>query len=253
MDFVLLDETGGAPTASGVPMDAGTLAKIAAAAQVYLNRDVAAHYGGSYRVRAGENAADIQSGESVFVLLADLPNAPGAIADHDVNGVGVPVLYDAVTLSDTLTGPGNSVSVAITHELAETAGDEGCDIWADNGAVEFAHELCDAVEAQSYAIDDTGVYVSNFVIRAFWIPNHAGPFDFLSTLGSNDQAPRAPLTTAPGGYQITRTSGTNEQAVQGKRESLPVTVSVSATIPFGRRLPKKQHWSSRTYRRGARV
>lgn len=243
VDFVLLDQSGGAPTTSGGAMDPGTLASIAAACEVFLNRDVAAHYGGAYRVRAGAGPQDIQPGEIVFALLPALPDAPGAIAYHDVNGVGVPVIYDAVPLSDTLTASGNSVSVAIAHELAETAGDPGCNRWAQGPSQEYAFELADAVEAQSYPVTTQGgqtVYVSNFVLPAFFVPNHAGPYDYMSTIGMNTAGPSAPLQTTSGGYQIVRSSGSNEQ-------------SVSAISSPARRMAKKRHWSSRTARRGLQL
>jgi hypothetical protein len=217
MDFVLIDESGAAATTSGQTMDPATLAQIAAACERQLNVDVGAHWGGAYRVRAGTDGSDVQPGECVFALLATLPDAPGAIAYHDVNGVGVPVLYDAVTLSDTLTGAGNSVSVAISHELCETAGDEAINAWRDAGGTEYAQELCDAVEAQSYfGPGFPSVAVSNFVTQAFFTPNHAGPFDFMSSVGTNPAAPVGPFMTAPGGYQIVRGSGTNEGTVSAR-------------------------------------
>ena len=248
MDFVLVDSSGGATTTIGAAMDPATLAAIAAACEVQLNRDLAAHWGGAYRVRASSSGTDVQPGEFVFALLATLPDAPGAIAYHDVNGQGVPVLYDAVTLSDTLVGQGNSVSVAISHELCETAVDEACNAWRDAGGSEYAQEACDAVEAQSYGAPA----MSNFILQAFFTPNHAGPFDFLSTLGPNPNAPAGPFLTAPGGYQIVRGPGTNEHQVTARlahNGSIPVTIGVSATIPFGMRRPKFRA-DSRRARRG---
>lgn len=249
MDFVLINEAAGATTTTGAAMSPSILAAIAAATQVQLNRDVAAHWGGAYRVRAASSGADIMPGEIVFALLAALPNAPNAIAYHDVDGVGVPVIFDGVTLSDTLTGAGNSVSVAISHELCETAGDAGCNVWADANGTEYAREVCDAVEAQNYVIDDTGVSVSNFVIPAFFVPNHVGPFDFMSTVGPNPNAPTAPFNTAAGGYQITRDSGKNEgQATACHNASIPISFTVSATIPFGMR--RAWRFDSRRAKRG---
>jgi hypothetical protein len=233
MMVVLIDETNGATTADGSALSPGVLQQIASASTIQLNRDVAGYYGiPGAQVRVG-TGADTQPGEIVFALMASLPNAPGAIAYHDVNGHGVPVIFDGLSLSDTLIGSGNSVSIAVTHELCETAGDEGCNVWADDGAgSEWAHELCDAVESSSYSIDVGGgavVFVSNFVLPAFWIPNHVGPYDYLKLA-------TAPFATS-GGYQITRLSGTGETQVQG-------------TV---KRAEKRKHWSSRTYRRGARV
>jgi len=233
MDFVLIDETNGATTADGARLTADVLGAIALACEVQLNRDFAGEYGGSFRVRVG--AADtILSGECVFAILPKLPNAPGAIAYHDVNGQGVPVLYDGITLSDTLIGAGNSLSVAISHELLETAGDEACNQWVDDGrGNEYAREMCDAVESSSYLVE--GVEVSNFVLRAFFIPSHEGPFDVGKVL-------RSPFDTAIGGYQIARTSGAGEHQVSATYRPAHV---------FG--LPSRRpatHAGSRRARRG---
>lgn len=143
MRFVLLDESAGAKTSNGESMTPEVLANIAAACTVQLNRDFSTEWGGNYEVRAGSGAGDIQPGEIVFALLPTLSGAPGAIAYHDSDGNGVPVLFDAITLSTSIVGPGNSVSVAISHELCETAGDEGCNDWCDDGTGNsFAKEMC---------------------------------------------------------------------------------------------------------------
>lgn len=252
--FVIIDESGGAKTASGESMDPATLARIADASEVQMNRDFAPHRGGSYRVRSAASGSDIQPGEWVFALLAALPGAPGAIAYHDVNGKGVPVLYDAITLSDTLIGPGNSVSVAITHEIPETAGDPPCNVWCDDltgdvPGLSYAYEACDAVEAQTYVIDGTGVSVSNWLLPVFFTPNADGPYDFLSTIAANPDAPKAPFQTASGGYQIVRSMGNGEHQVTARHYAImPVTITVSATIPFGMR--RAWRHGSRRARRG---
>jgi hypothetical protein len=234
VQVALIDETAGATTTSGASLTPGALDQIAAAITIQLNRDVAAYWGlpagALVRVSTG---SDLQPGEVAFAILAALPAAPGAIAYHDVNGVGVPVAFDAITLSDTLTGPGQSLSVALSHECCEIAGDEGCNLWADDGSgTEWAHELCDAVEGTSYPITVAGgvdVYVSNLVLPAFFVPNHAGPFDHLATL-------TAPFQTKDG-YQIRRSSGTGESQVTG----------------MVRRADKRRLPSSRTYHRGVRL
>lgn len=251
MQFVLIDETNGATTGDGSALTPAILASIAAAAQLALNRDYSPNCGGGdFAVRDGANSTDVQPGESVFAILPALPNAPGAIAYHDVNGNGVPVLYDAITLSYTLLGPGNSLAVAITHELFETAGDAGCNLWADDGqGAEWAKERCDAVEAQSYPVpldDGTVVYVSNFVLDAFFTANASGPYDFMTLTGANANPPAGPFQTAPGGYQIKRSSGGEAQQVTGM---VPVTVSVTATIPFESMRRPWRH-GSRRERRG---
>lgn len=258
MRIVLVDETGGAPCADGSSLTADVLARAAAILEVFLNRDFAPEWGGSHTVRAG-TADLINPGELVAVTAAQI-DAPGAIAYHDVDGNGVPVLRDAITLSDTLMGQGNSWLVAWAHEFGETGGDEGCNAWYDDGAGNsFAGETADAVEAQSYLIDlgnGTNGYVSNFLRRPFFIPNHAGPFDFMSTIGDNPAAPLAPFQTAAGGYQIARTAGAGEHQVVARYCSLAGELSLDR--PFvstraHRRLLRRAHPSSRSFRRGLRV
>jgi hypothetical protein len=245
MRFVLADLTNGATTADGGALTPAILAQIAAAATIYLNRDVSSAWGGNYTVRAGAGAGDLQAGEIPFAILSTLPDAPGAIAYHSDDSAGNAQLFDGITLSDSLIGAGNSLSVAITHELAETAGDAACNAWRDDGqGNEFAQELCDAVEEQSYEID--GVAVSNFLLPSFFTPGAVGPYDFLSTNGGGNVGPAGPMATTPGGYQIVRSAGQGEHQVQA------ITVGGPGKR-FLRRAAKRAHASSRQSRRGLRT
>lgn len=244
MRFVLIDTTNGVGTSQGEVLTPDVLAQIASACNVQLNRDFSNWWGGNYTVRVGAGAGDIHVGEVVFAILPTLPNDPGAIAFHDVNGNGAPMCFDAITASDTLIGPGNSLSCAISHELCEPAGDPGCNLWADGGdGSEYAHELCDAVEAQSYQVQ--GCYVSNFVLPAFFVPGSPGPYDFMSWgLLPGAVGPAKPFATAQGGYQLVRSGGTGEHQV-----------FASATLQSQRylaRAAKRQHPLSRQARRGLR-
>ncbi|MGA7124298.1 MAG: hypothetical protein WBY94_29625 [Polyangiaceae bacterium] len=244
MRFVLLDETNGVGTSQGASLTPEVLKQIASALNVQLNRDYGPQCGGNYSVRVGDGAGDIQVGEVVFAILPTLPNAPGDVAYHDVNGNGVPVCWDAITASDTLIGPGNSVSVAISHELLETPGDPGCNLWADGGdGFEYARERCDAVESQSYQVQ--GVYVSNFLLDSFFVPGAPGPYDFMSWgLLPGAVGPAKPFATAQGGYQLIRSSGAGEHQV-----------TASATLQSTRylaRAAKRAFPLSRQARRGLR-
>lgn len=208
------------------------LSKCAAACMVQLNRDVAAEWGGSYSVRVGTSKAAVARGEIVFSIVDSLPNAPGAIAYHDIDGNAVPVAFLALSTCNTLA----DVSTAISHELCETAGDPDCNTWADGGqGSEFAQELCDSVEA--FAYDIQGIMVSDFAMRAFFAPTSPGYYHYMATLGDADLA--GPLTTAQGGYQITRLVTGQVTQVQGTIRAMHKA--------------HKAHWSSRTYRRGARI
>jgi len=239
MNFVLINESTVTDAAHGGPLNPATLAQIAGALGDYLNKYVAAYWGGAgtYAVRAGSGAKDIHAGEIVCAILDNLPNAPGAVAYHDVTGKEVPVVFLARNECTSVMTGADSVSSALSHELAETAGDPACNLWARDSKYEWAHELCDAVQEWGFALD--GVAVSDFVLPAFFAPGSAGPWNYLGTRPGSSQALKAALATAPGGYQIRSNAGGKEVQIEGE-------------IVHGR-LRQKRNWSSRTYRRGARV
>ena len=233
MNFALILQA----TLPSLPITASDLGTIAQAITIQLNRDVAPIWGGSHVVRTSDGK-DLQPGEVAFAIVNTLPDAPGAVAYHDVNGNGVPVAFEAVSMCSSIMSGSDSVSVAISHECIETIGDAACNLWADDGqGNEWARELCDAVESEWYSIsvNAINVNVSDFLLPAFFDLNASGPYSFLNYA-------QKPFRTGPNGYQIKRTSGTGEQ-------------QVSATQLGIRRMHsrKREHWSSRAYRRGFRI
>jgi hypothetical protein len=227
MEFVLVMEATASSPLTG-QVNADWLAAVSRATTVQLNRDVSPSWGGNYSVRAG--AADqIAPGEIVFAIVDTLPDAPGAIAFHDVNGKAAPVAYLGLALCQTLA----DVSIAISHELCETAGDAGANLWADDTmGSEYARELCDAVESSFYDID--GVRVSDFVLPAFFATNSPGPYSYTESVGGPRVA-SAPFSTGLGGYQIKRGIFGQETQVNGHVKM--------------HRAAKLDHWSSRAARR----
>ena len=230
MLFVLVNEgTARSPITASVTVD--WLKQCAAACAVQLNRDVSAEWGGSYSVRVAENPKDIAPGEIAFSLVDALPDAPGDIAYHDRDGKAVPFALLALSTCSTL----GDVSVGISHELCETAGDPECNTWADTGGgLEVAQELCDAVEAYSYAIG--AIALSDFVLRAFFAPGAPGPYHYMASIGAADLA--GPFLTASGGYQI-------------QRSGAGTTTQITGNVRAARRA-KVAHFSSRPQRRGLR-
>jgi hypothetical protein len=222
------------------------LGRCAAACSTQLRRDVAPLWGTAIDGVRVSNGQDLQPGEMVFAIVDALPDAPGAIAYHDVQGNAVPVAYLALSTCNTL----DDVSTAISHELCETDGDEDCNEWCDDGqGHEFARELCDAVESNSYPIDlgdgQPPIRVSDFLLPAFFEANAPGPYNFCATIANDNQPrPSAPFATASGGYQIERDSGSNEQQVQG------ATIVHLFGTPRAARRERMKHWSSRATRRG---
>jgi hypothetical protein len=231
MRVVLLNEaTSASPLFSQVTST--WLAAVAEACTVQLNRDVAFYHGGSANIRAGSNAGDITAGEYVFTWQDQLLDAPGAEAYHDRDGNGVPVLYGAMSTCATL----DELSIAISHELCETFGDPGANLWADDGCGnEWAYELCDGVQGFSYKVGQ--IAVSDFLLPAFFVTGAKGPYHYLAAQGQADLA--SPFATAPGGYQIQRASSASSSQVNG---SIPAA-----------RIARSKHWSSRVYKRGVRL
>jgi hypothetical protein len=241
--FALIDSTEGATTADGGKLTPTVLAQMAAILTIYANRNVASEYGGDHLIRAANGPGDLQVGEIPFAILATLDNAPGAIAYHDVDAQAAPDCFDAITLSNSLLGPGNSLLVALAHEIAETIADEGANLLAQGSDAQgYAREACDPVESNSYPIslaDGTVGYVSDFVLRSYFVPNHPGPWNWMASRNLGGAAVGAPLQVATGGYQITYASIGAQGQVNG---------AIRAS-----RLLKKRHPTSRTHRRGVRL
>jgi len=135
--------------------------------------------------------------------VIDTPDIDDALGYHDEGSDGVP--YIKVFVDPTLDNGGtalagdNAVSVTLSHEVLELLGDSPANKWADGPkGVDYAFELCDAVEGDVYEVD--GVSVSNFVYPAFFDPHaaHGERLDHLRKLTRS-------FAMTSGGYQITRT------------------------------------------------
>ena len=170
---------------------------------------------------------------------------PAASAYHDINGNGVPFALCAVTTCGSLLGP-TGVSVDASHEILETAGDEGANQFAnDNNGLLHAVEMCDAVEIQTYGKtcgDGTVVQVSNWLLRSWFIPGAAGPYDYMTSASIPGAVqPPGALQTAPGqggNYQIVSQWG-------GDRQVFAAAHHLIGT----RRKGMHPNWSSRAGRR----
>jgi hypothetical protein len=163
------------------------------------------------------------------------------VAYHDVTGAAVPVAFLGLDTCQVL----KDVSTAISHELVEAAGDSDCNLWADDGkGSEYARELCDAVESNSYCIiagADGPIYVSDFLLPAFFSPGAKGPYSLMQARGAMPCRPSAAaFTTADGGYQLKRTAGANETQVTAWRPGKRGLIALAG----------KHSWASRPARRG---
>ena len=170
--------------------------------------------------------------------MPTLPEVPGASAYHDINGTGVPFAFCAVTTWRESYGP-SGVSVDASHEILETAGDQGANQWADDtkGTL-HAYEMCDAVEVQTYGktcADGTVVQVSNWLLRSWFNPNAICPLRLHGVRPASRARSLLPgrcrLLGNGGNYQIIRKSTAESDSFASRVE--------------GKRRKGKVQWSSR--------
>lgn len=251
MKWVLFDRTEGAKTSDGSKLTADALRHTAEAVEAQINDEFAAEWGAQASIRVGASANDVKPGEWAYIFVPTLPDAPGASAYHDITDKGVPYALCAVTTCRSLLGP-DGVSVDVSHEILETFGDEGANLFAyDNAGVLHALEMCDAVELQTYgkpAKDGTAVQVSNWLLRSWFIPGAKGPFEYMSAAKkAGAAAPPGPLKTAPGhggNYQIVgKWSGATKDVTA---HHLLAAQAAEQHIEGTRRRGMVPHWSSRT-------
>jgi hypothetical protein len=250
--WVLLDRTRGAKTKDGAKLSPEVLLRIAEAVTNQLNQEFAQEWGGQVMVRVGTDPKDIQPGEWAFGLLGSVKD-PDASAYHTTDGKGVPFARCAVGTCDDLYGP-NGVSVDISHEVLETAGDQGANLYAHDGrGTLHAVEMCDAVETQTYTktcVDGTKMQVSNWLLPAWFVPESQGPYDYMTKTGHPDAvAPPGPLRTAKGkggNYQVIYKAG-------DRKEVYALAVSQPRSHIKGTRRKGKPDENSRTARRLALI
>lgn len=150
----------------------------------------------------GGDETQVHGDEWPLVILDNADQA-GTLGYHDRMPDGRP--YSKVfarTVRENggdMFGP-SGVSVTLSHECLEMLGDAAANVWcqAADGYL-YAQEACDAVEADAYPMfvdsGHTAVYVSNYVLPAFFDAGASGPYDRMKRL-------TAPFQTGSGGYQI---------------------------------------------------
>jgi len=243
--WLLINSSNGATTKDGSRLSPTIMAHIAEAVQKQVNSEFADEWGAQATICVGAHANDIRPDERAYGFEESLPDAPGASAYQYINGKGVPFALCAVTTCKSLLGR-DGVSVDASHEILETAGDEGANQFAnDNNGQLHAVEMCDAVEIQTFGKtckDGAIVQVSNCLLRSWFNPSGAGPYDYMSSAGLPDAvAPPGPLKTAPGqggNYQIIAKRGGDQQVFGAMQKIVGI-----------RRKGMHPNWSSRADRR----
>jgi hypothetical protein len=188
LQFVLVNESTLTDDAHGGALTEETLISIAAACQGQMNQDVSPEWGIGATVRVGKtDGSDVGAQEIACWIKDSLPDVPGAVGYHDRLENGAAVVYFAREDCPSLTSGGESLSVCISHEIAETIGDPGANRWADvaGDGSEKALELCDQVQNTFYTASN-GVAVSNFLLQASFDPGAPGPYDKLGVLKAQD-------------------------------------------------------------------
>jgi hypothetical protein len=150
-----------------------------------------------------QNKKNIPEGADLLAIMDDSDQA-GALGYHNQTPDGKPYARAFVRPitnhgGEMLTGNG-SVSSVISHEVCEWFVDRFLNLWADGPDGEYAVEICDPVENDTYEID--GVSVSNFVTKRFYDPQApaGNQFDYLNKLTK-------PFSTTEGGFLQLRKAG----------------------------------------------
>lgn len=191
------------------------MAKIAAALDVYLNRDVCPAWDLAPVVVEWMPGTDVAP-VGYFALVAfDKPDEDDVQGYHWVDPRGVPygrAFLDTIPAKQLLRDEHSScasLAGVLTHEAAELVLDRFAGFWSDGtmhdrtgqAYLQVALEVADPVQESAYVItlgDGTLVDASNFVLPAYFdAKDKAGPYDKMQLLTK-------PLSIARGGYAIAR-------------------------------------------------
>jgi hypothetical protein len=174
-----------------------------------IQEDFASHWslGGTLRLEGRstttprkQEPADMR-GDAVLYLWSKT-DVPGALGYHDANNRGIPYGFVFTELSQAV---GESWTVTLSHEALELIGDSEVNLLVmgphpahPQQTVFHWYEMCDAVQAETYAID--GIEVSNFVLPLYFTGGDelGGRNDFLGR--AHDGRTLNSFGVNPGGY-----------------------------------------------------
>ncbi len=255
MSIVLIDFTTSATPANLKPTPE-YLADLVIALTEQVQGPFATEYGPQpVTLRVASSQTD--RGATEYAMnFRDTLDVQGALAYHTVvNGVpDIEIGVDLFTTLGTTYSPGDEpMSQGCGHELLETLGDIGANCWEGMGTgVMRAREECDTVQNTGYAASN-GLWMTNFLLRAAWIPGAAGPWDYMAVMKAQDdysngyevQASPPSTTTQVGALAAPKRLGESIGHLLG-------SVYLVGTLTTLQMKRKASHYS-RTYRRGARL
>jgi hypothetical protein len=243
--FVLVDLTTDATSPEMRP--APILQTIIDAVSEQVNGPFAEAYGqGAVAFRIASSPADRATNEIACNFRDTIPEAPGALAYHQIVS-GVPDVELGVDLFLSLLDGLVSLSGGFSHEILELLRDAGANGWKDCGTGTMnAEEACDFVQNTGYTASD-GAWVSNFVLPSFFIPGASGPWDQLGVMQTQDDVSNGYGIQAASPANVTQISG-----MMGAAHHHGRLVYVNGNLTELQR-KRKSHPYSRTYRRGVRL
>jgi hypothetical protein len=152
-----------------------------------------------------DDTIDMQ-GEAILYIW-DEADVPDALGYHEANYRGIPYGFVFVDIATEL---GENWTVTFSHEALELLGDRQANLLVQGPhpeqpqrTVYHWREMCDAVQTETYFIDD--VEVSNFVLPLYFTaePEAGSRNDFLGRLYESANGEFTPLPSFgvnPGGY-----------------------------------------------------
>jgi hypothetical protein len=137
------------------------------------------------------------------LVFADKSDEAGDLGYHDFTADGRPISY---VFAEDVKDDGSSVTVTVTHEIAEMIADPWIsESFQVSDTRFFAKEICDPCEADEFAYSIMvkpfpAIKVSDFVLPKWFIPGSTGQLDRHKKIDK-------PLKVLPGGYMSVFTHG----------------------------------------------
>lgn len=213
-----------------------------------------AHGARTVEFRIADPGTDRLDGELAMNFRDTIPEAPNALAYHQVVN-GVPDIELGVDLFSALTSGSESLSCGGSHELLELLLDAGANGWKDKqdgSGLMGAEEACDVVQ-NTFAVASNGVAVSNFLLPSYFIPGSAGPWDDMEVMTSQTDLSNGYEIQAGAPTAVSQASHPGMGLIWHPHPTMVDTkIRILGNLPQGNQKKRKSHRYSRSYRRGAR-